>query len=39
LLHAGRVIVADGSAKANLPLERVLAIDPTRGVIRHADAG
>jgi len=38
-LHAGMVIVADGSDAARKRLERVLTIDPGMGVIRHADAG
>ena len=38
-LHAGMVIVADGSADAALRLQRVLHNDPAMGVIRHADAG
>jgi urocanate hydratase len=38
-LHAGMVIVADGTDAAAKRLERVLTIDPTMGVIRHADAG
>jgi urocanate hydratase len=38
-LHAGMVIVADGSADADEKLERVLSCDPGIGVIRHADAG
>jgi len=38
-LHAGMVIVADGSAEAGERLERVLTSDPGMGVIRHADAG
>jgi urocanate hydratase len=38
-LHAGMVIVADGSDAAARRLERVLTIDPGMGVIRHADAG
>jgi urocanate hydratase len=38
-LHAGMVIVADGSADADERLERVLTCDPGIGVIRHADAG
>jgi urocanate hydratase len=38
-LHAGMVIVADGSADAALRLERVLTVDPGTGVMRHADAG
>jgi len=38
-LHAGMVIVADGSAEADAKLERVLTCDPGIGVARHADAG
>ena len=38
-LHAGVVIVADGSERAALQLERVLINDPGTGVMRHADAG
>ncbi|HTC85730.1 MAG TPA: hypothetical protein VK656_03450, partial [Candidatus Acidoferrum sp.] len=38
-LHAGMVIVADGTEAAAKRLERVLTIDPGMGVIRHADAG
>jgi urocanate hydratase len=38
-LHAGQVIVADGSAGAASRLERVLTNDPGIGVARHADAG
>ena len=38
-LHAGMVIVADGTDAAKKRLERVLTIDPGMGVIRHADAG
>ena len=38
-LHAGMVIVADGSAAADERLERVLTCDPGIGVARHADAG
>ncbi|MBM3268190.1 MAG: urocanate hydratase [Candidatus Sericytochromatia bacterium] len=38
-LHAGMVIVADGSAAAAKRLQRVLTTDPGMGVIRHADAG
>jgi urocanate hydratase len=38
-LHAGMVIVADGSAAAARRLERVLTGDPGMGVVRHADAG
>ena len=38
-LHAGQVIVADGTPAAARRLERVLTIDPGLGVVRHADAG
>ena len=38
-LHAGMVVVADGSDDAARRLERVLTSDPGMGVIRHADAG
>jgi urocanate hydratase len=38
-LHAGMVIVADGTADADERLERVLTCDPGIGVVRHADAG
>ena len=38
-LHAGMVIVADGTEEADRRLERVLTCDPGMGVIRHADAG
>ncbi|WP_392450313.1 urocanate hydratase [Staphylococcus massiliensis] len=38
-LHAGMVVVADGSEKAEKRLERVLTTDPGMGVVRHADAG
>ena len=38
-LHAGQVIVADGSPEAARRIERVLTTDPGMGVIRHADAG
>ncbi len=38
-IHAGMVIVADGSDDAELRLKRVLRNDPGMGVIRHADAG
>lgn len=37
--HAGMVIVADGSERAERCLKRVLFNDPALGVIRHADAG
>ncbi|MFD1409467.1 urocanate hydratase [Kroppenstedtia eburnea] len=38
-LHAGMVIVADGTSAAEKRLERVLTTDPGMGVVRHADAG
>ncbi|HLK36972.1 MAG TPA: urocanate hydratase, partial [Polyangiaceae bacterium] len=38
-LHAGMVVVADGTAQAARRLERVLTTDPATGVLRHADAG
>jgi urocanate hydratase len=38
-LHAGMVIVADGTADAERRLRRVLRSDPGMGVVRHADAG
>ena len=38
-LHAGQVIVADGTEAAAVRLQRVLTNDPGIGVVRHADAG
>jgi urocanate hydratase len=38
-LHAGMVVVADGSPEAERRLELVLTSDPATGVLRHADAG
>jgi urocanate hydratase len=38
-LHAGMVVVADGTADAERRLRLVLTSDPATGVIRHADAG
>jgi urocanate hydratase len=38
-IHAGMVIVADGTAAAKKRIKRVLHNDPAMGVIRHADAG
>ncbi len=38
-IHAGMVVVADGSEDAEGRLQRVLTTDPGTGVIRHADAG
>jgi urocanate hydratase len=37
--HAGMVVVADGSERAERCLGRVLTTDPAMGVLRHADAG
>jgi urocanate hydratase len=37
--HAGMVILADGSQRAETVLKRVLHNDPALGIIRHADAG
>ena len=37
--HAGQVVVADGSDRAAIQIERVLTNDPMMGVFRHADAG
>jgi urocanate hydratase len=37
--HAGQVTVADGSAEADVRLQRVLTNDPAIGVLRHVDAG
>ncbi|MBI1850693.1 MAG: urocanate hydratase [Planctomycetes bacterium] len=37
-IHAGQVIVADGSKEMDVRLERVLTNDPGIGVVRHADA-
>jgi len=37
-IHAGMVIVADGTKEAEKRLERVLNYDPAMGIIRHADA-
>ena len=39
IIHAGMVIVADGTDDAEQRLKRVLRNDPGMGVIRHADAG
>src|SRR6184192_387464 len=39
LIHAGMVVVADGTAEMAERLERVLTTDPGTGVLRHADAG
>ena len=38
-IHAGQVIVADGTALAAQKIERVLVNDPGTGVMRHVDAG
>ncbi|MBL8841016.1 MAG: urocanate hydratase [Planctomycetes bacterium] len=38
-IHAGQVIVADGTPAAAARLQRVLTTDPGMGIIRHADAG
>jgi urocanate hydratase len=38
-IHAGQVIVADGTADAAARIERVLTTDPGIGIVRHADAG
>jgi urocanate hydratase len=38
-IHAGMVVLADGTAGAAARLERVLTTDPGTGVMRHADAG
>ncbi len=38
-IHAGQVIVADGTKKAAERLERVLKADPAMGIFRHLDAG
>jgi urocanate hydratase len=38
-LHAGMVVVADGSPRAEEKLARVLRTDPGLGVVRHVDAG
>jgi urocanate hydratase len=38
-IHAGMVVVADGTPEAAARLERVLTTDPGTGVMRHADAG
>jgi len=38
-IHAGQVIVADGTEAAERRLQRVLTVDPGMGVVRHADAG
>jgi Urocanate hydratase len=38
-IHAGMVVVADGTAETEVRLQRVLTTDPGTGVMRHADAG
>lgn len=38
-IHAGMVVVADGTKEADERLERVLTYDPGLGIVRHADAG
>ena len=38
-LHAGMVVVADGTQDAHERLSRVLTTDPGMGVVRHVDAG
>jgi len=38
-LHAGMVVVADGTDAARRRLERVLTSDPGMGIVRHAEAG
>ncbi len=38
-IHAGMVVVADGTIEAERRLERVLTYDPGMGIVRHADAG
>jgi urocanate hydratase len=38
-IHAGMVVVADGTKEAERRLERVLTYDPGMGIVRHADAG
>jgi urocanate hydratase len=38
-IHAGMVVVADGTEEAERRLQRVLTTDPGTGVMRHADAG
>jgi urocanate hydratase len=38
-IHAGMVIVADGTSAAEARLRRVLNSDPGMGIVRHADAG
>jgi urocanate hydratase len=38
-LHAGMVVVADGTEMMDERLQRVLTTDPGTGIMRHADAG
>lgn len=38
-IHAGMVVVADGTKEADARLQRVLTYDPGMGIVRHADAG
>lgn len=38
-IHAGMVVVADGTKDAEERLQRVLTYDPAMGIVRHADAG
>jgi urocanate hydratase len=38
-IHAGQVVVADGTGLSAQKLERVLTTDPGTGIMRHADAG
>jgi urocanate hydratase len=38
-IHAGMVVVADGTKEAETRLQRVLTYDPGMGIVRHADAG
>lgn len=38
-IHAGMVIVADGTSEAEARLQQVLTYDPALGIVRHADAG
>jgi urocanate hydratase len=38
-IHAGMVVVADGTKEAEARLQRVLTYDPGMGIVRHADAG
>jgi urocanate hydratase len=38
-IHAGMVVVADGTKEAEARLKRVLTYDPGLGIMRHADAG